>query len=104
MNVFAIGIGGTGAKCVESLVHLHAAGLITDPSGKAVRLGTFLVEPDQQSTLLARTEIAIDRYSKLREQLGNATESFAASEIDHYGSWSPLAGATPGINLEQVFA
>ena len=104
MNVFAIGIGGTGAKCVESLVHLHAAGLITDTSGKAVRLGTFLVEPDQQSTLLARTEIAIDRYSKLREQLGNATESFAASEIDHYGSWSPLAGATPGINLEQVFA
>jgi hypothetical protein len=104
MNVFAIGIGGTGAKCVEALVHLHAAGLIQDQAGKTVRLGTFLVEPDQQSTLLARTEIAIDRYSKLREQLGNATEGFAASEIDHYGTWSPLAGATPGVSLDQVFA
>lgn len=104
MNVFAIGIGGTGAKCVEALVHLHAAGLITDSAGKPVRLGTFLVEPDQQSTLLARTAIAIDRYSKLRSQLGNATEGFAASEIDHYGTWSPLAGSTPGISLDQVFA
>lgn len=104
MNVFAIGIGGTGAKCVEALVHLHAAGLITDQAGKATRLGTFLVEPDQQSTLLARTEIAVDRYSKLREELGSATEGFAASEIDHYGTWSPLAGSTPGISLDQVFS
>ena len=104
MNVFAIGIGGTGAKCIEALVHLHAAGLITDQSGKNVRLGTFLVEPDQQSTLLARTEIAIDRYSKVRDLIGNATEGFAASEIDHYGTWSPLAGATPGVSLDQVFS
>ena len=75
MNVFAIGIGGSGAKCIEALTHLHAAGLLTDGKDKAVRLGTFLIEPDQQSTLLARTQIAIDRYSKLRSQLGNSTES-----------------------------
>jgi hypothetical protein len=104
MNVFAIGIGGTGAKCLEALLHLHATGLITDQAAKKVRLGTFLIEPDQQSTLLARTEIAIDRYSKLREQIGNATEGFAASEIDHYGTWSPLAGSAPGISLDQVFS
>lgn len=104
MNIFAIGVGGTGAKCLEALVHLHASGLITDKAGRVARLGTFLVEPDQQSTLLARTEIAIDRYSKLREQLGNATEGFAASEIDHYGTWSPLAGSKPGISLDQVFS
>jgi len=104
MNVFAIGVGGTGAKCTEALVHLHAAGLITDQDGKNVRLGTFLVEPDQQSTLLARTEIAIDRYSKVRDLIKNATEGFAASEIDHYGTWSPLAGAAPGISLDQVFS
>lgn len=58
MNIFAIGIGGTGAKCLEALVHLHASGLITGKDGRAARLGTFLVEPDQQSTLLARAEIA----------------------------------------------
>ena len=104
MNIFAIGIGGTGAKCLEALVHLHASGLITGKDGRAARLGTFLVEPDQQSTLLARAEIAIDRYSKLREQLGNATEGFAASDIDHYGTWSPLAGSKPGISLDQVFS
>lgn len=104
MNIFAIGIGGTGAKCVEALVHLHAAGLIQDQDGKGTRLGTFLVDPDQQSTLLARSVIAVDRYSKLRELLGNATEGFASSEIDHYGTWSPLAGSSPGISLEQVFA
>lgn len=104
MNIFAIGIGGTGAKCLEALVHLHAAGLITDQTGKGCRLGTFLVEPDQQSTLLARTEIAIDRYSKLRSQIGNATEGYAPNEIDHYGTWSPLAGSASGISLDQVFS
>jgi len=104
MNVFAIGIGGSGAKCIEALTHLHAAGLLTDGKDKTVRLGTFLIEPDQQSTLLARTQIAIDRYSKLRSQLGNSTESFAASEVDHYGTWSPLAGSKPGITLDQVFS
>ncbi|MEY3735941.1 MAG: hypothetical protein RLZZ624_1000, partial [Cyanobacteriota bacterium] len=28
MNLFAIGVGGTGAKCLEALTHLQACGLL----------------------------------------------------------------------------
>ena len=33
----------------------------------APRLGMFLVEPDQQSTLLARAQTAISRYQTMRQ-------------------------------------
>lgn len=66
MSLFAIGVGGSGAKCLEALTHLHASGLLQNEANNTVRLGTFLVEPDLQSTLLARAETAIDRYGKMR--------------------------------------
>ena len=42
MQLFAIGVGGSGAKCLEALTHLHACGLLQDTNGNPVRLGTFL--------------------------------------------------------------
>jgi hypothetical protein len=30
MSYYVIGIGGTGAKCVEAFIHLCAAGLMPD--------------------------------------------------------------------------
>ena len=36
---FAIGVGGTGAKCIEALVHLHARGLLVDPTAHLLVLG-----------------------------------------------------------------
>jgi len=30
MNYYVIGIGGTGAKCIEALTHLCAAGMMPD--------------------------------------------------------------------------
>jgi hypothetical protein len=103
MEIFAIGVGGSGAKCIEALTHLHACGLLKDNGGKPARLGTFLVEPDQQSTLLARAETAIDRYRKMRSLLGNKVEKFARGELRHYGNWSPLSNSAGAIRLDQVF-
>ena len=48
-QIFAIGVGGTGAKCIEGLVHLHACGLLSDQDGNPARLGVFLVEPQAQA-------------------------------------------------------
>ena len=47
-QIFAIGVGGTGAKCVEALVHLNASGLLADQDGTPARLGVFLVERHHQ--------------------------------------------------------
>ncbi len=102
-QIFAIGVGGTGAKCIEALVHLHACGLLTDQDGNPARLGVFLVEPDQQSALLLRAQTAINRYGSLRRAVGRQSDRFARAELRDYGQWSPLSTASGAISLDQVF-
>jgi hypothetical protein len=104
MHLYAIGVGGSGAKCIEALTHLHAAGLLHDEQGNTIRLGTFLVEPDQQSTLLTRAETAIERYIKLQGYLDKKTQSFARGQLRHYGVWSPLSSRSGANRLDQIFA
>jgi hypothetical protein len=102
-QIFAIGIGGTGAKCIEGLVHIHACGLLADQDGNPARLGVFLVEPDQQSALLVRAQTAINRYGAMRRAIGRNSNSFARAELRDYGQWSPLTSSTGAISLDQVF-
>ena len=102
-QIFAIGVGGTGAKCIEALVHLHACGLLTDQDGNPARLGVILVEPDQQSALLLRAQTAINRYGSLRRAVGRQSDRFARAELRDYGQWSPLSTASGAISLDQVF-
>ena len=102
-QIFAIGVGGTGAKCIEALVHLHGCGLLTDQDGNPARLGVFLVEPDQQSALLLRAQTAINRYGTMRRVIGRQSDRFARGELRDYGQWSPLSTATGAISLDQVF-
>jgi hypothetical protein len=104
MQLFAIGVGGSGAKCLEALTHLHCCGLLRDENNNPIQLGTFLVEPDQESTLLTRAETAIERYRKLHGLLNKKTASFARGDLRHYGTWSPLSSTSGAIRLDQVFA
>lgn len=87
----------------RALTHLHACGLLKDTNGNPVRLGTFLVEPDQESTLLTRAETAIERYSKMHASLNKKTTTFARGELRHYGTWSPLSSSSGAIRLDQIF-
>lgn len=102
-SLFAIGVGGSGAKCIEALTHIHGAGLLKDGSSKPYELHTFLVEPDEQSTLLARAERAIQLYSEMQTLVARRTQVFATAEIRHYGTWNPLESANGATSLDQVF-
>jgi len=102
-TIFAIGVGGTGAKCIEALVHLHGCGLLTDQDGNPARLGVFLVEPDQQSALLVRAQTAINRYVAMRRAVGRNSNQFARAELRDYGQWSPLTTSSGALSLDQVF-
>ena len=102
-QIFAIGVGGTGAKCIEALVHLHACGLLAGDNGTPARLGVFLVEPDQQSALLTRAQTAINRYGALKLAVGRNSDSFARAELRDYGQWSPLTTSSGALSLDQVF-
>jgi hypothetical protein len=103
MSLFAIGVGGSGAKCLEALTHLHACGLLKQAQGQPETLGTFIVEPDEQSSLLARAQTAIARYQAMRTAIGRRADHFARGELLDYGAWTPLRNSSGGVSLDQVF-
>lgn len=51
MSYYLIGIGGTGARCMESFIHLNGAGLLKD--NQAVNL--LYVDADVSCGNLTRT-------------------------------------------------
>ena len=55
-----IGIGGTGSRVIESVVHLCAAGMGPD------KLHVFMIDPDQGNGNLTRTKGLIKKYTELR--------------------------------------
>lgn len=57
-----IGIGGTGSRVIESVVHLCAAGLGPE------KLHIFMIDPDQGNGNLTRTKTLIKKYSELRRK------------------------------------
>ena len=65
MTNILIGIGGTGAKCVEAFIHMCAAGI--GPNDGSVWLE--MVDQDQSNGNLNRTSQAFSLYSDLRNDL-----------------------------------
>ena len=60
---YLIGIGGTGARVIESVVHLCAAGFGPDS------LSIFLVDPDAANGNLTRTKKLINNYLRCQKNL-----------------------------------
>jgi hypothetical protein len=86
MGFYAIGIGGTGAKCIESLTHLAAAGLL--PKGD---LYTVFVDPDRSNGSLERAEITISRYVECQKLPAGDIDLFRTSiTISEPDVWSPF--------------
>ena len=70
MGYYAIGIGGTGAKCLEALVHLAAAGMMPDDE-----LYVLFVDPDTANGSLDGAQQTLTRYMRCKDalQLGKAS-------------------------------
>jgi len=60
---YLIGIGGTGARVIESVIYMCAAGYGPD------ELSLFMVDPDAGNGNLARTSQLIKQYNKCRQKL-----------------------------------
>ncbi|MBF0342594.1 MAG: hypothetical protein HQL06_00025 [Nitrospirae bacterium] len=60
MKHYAIGIGGTGAKCMEAFVHLCAAGIIDG------EIFSLFIDPDSANYLLERATKAFNTYIKCK--------------------------------------
>jgi len=72
---YLIGIGGTGARVIESVVYLCAAGL--GPK----ELNLFLIDPDSGNGNLARTRAVLDQYKKCRDKVKGNNKNLFSTEI-----------------------
>lgn len=68
MRYYIFAIGGTGARCLESLIFLCAMGL--GPK----ELHPILVDPDSSNGNVNRTRTLITKYKAIRDQLTNCAE------------------------------
>jgi hypothetical protein len=98
MSYYVIGIGGTGAKCVESLIHLCAAGLMPDDKS----LYALFVDPDGSNGSLKRAETLLQNYYDCKQLKLGATDLFKTGlRIANPDVWSPLQDKPP--RLDQFF-
>ncbi len=87
MSCFVIGVGGTGAKCVEALIHLCAAGLMPDNES----LYALFVDPDGANGNLERARNTMSDYAKCCEENLGVTNLFKTSlAIADPDVWSPF--------------
>ncbi|HUC19886.1 MAG TPA: hypothetical protein VMR98_00105, partial [Candidatus Polarisedimenticolaceae bacterium] len=87
MSYYVIGIGGTGAKCVESFIHLCAAGLMPDNKS----LFSLFVDPDGSNGSLKRAGQLLQNYHDCKKLQLGSTDLFKNDlRIARPDVWSPL--------------
>lgn len=103
MSSYVIGIGGTGAKCVEALIHLCAAGLMPDKKnaqGQVIGeedLYIAFVDADVSNGSLDRARITLNQYNACRTNNLGATDLLKTrihvgkKEGKTFDTWSPFA-------------
>ena len=100
MSYYVIGIGGTGAKCIEALVHLCAAGCM--PEGEVYAL---FVDPDKANGSLERARVTFKRYAACRKGLACGRTPLLRNMLTtaHPNIWSPVNDQQTST-LEDVFS
>lgn len=73
---YAIGIGGTGAKCLEALSYLSACGMLGERE-----LMSFFVDADKSNGNLNRASIALESYVKCRKSIERLREGNESSFV-----------------------
>lgn len=96
MSYYLIGIGGTGAKCLEAFVHMCGAGLLKD--SQPIKM--LFVDADVSCGNLQRTQKAAALYSKA-QKIGFSDTGIFQNAIDIYEPWTPVPENCS--NLDDVF-
>lgn len=114
MSNYAIGIGGTGAKCLEALAHMCAAGLLPNVSNGGLYM--IFVDPDKANGNLERSNVTVKRYNNVKKINFGSSPLFQTNiEIASPAVWSPFESiqtpmledyfkkATLGQEYQQLF-
>ncbi len=101
MSLYIIGIGGTGAKCIEAVIQLAAVGLLTQ---EPIRV--LFVDADETNGNLERARSSLGIYKKCYELLigGDKQQSpWLKTPIESLDLWSPFDNRSTQKNLGSFF-
>lgn len=97
-KIYGIGVGGSGAKCLEAAIFLQALGLYGDCELKILR-----VDADASNGNTERTGINFQTTLETYQVFKQGNTPFMAGGFADYGIWNPLADITFSTNLERIF-
>jgi hypothetical protein len=91
MSLYVVAIGGTGARCVEAITHLAAAGLFEQE-----RIQILFIDPDQSNGNLTRTRATIKAYQDCRQWIseGGDRTPWMQALVGSLEVWSPFHSST----------
>jgi hypothetical protein len=98
-KIYAIGVGGSGAKCVEAAIFLHSLGLYGDNS----ELRILLVDADTSNGNSQRTGVNFRTTDDAQKAFGQGKSPLMSGQFFHYGTWNPLGDQIHNNNLAGVF-
>ena len=95
MAYYAIGIGGTGAKCIESLIHLAAAGMMPDSD----ELHVLFVDPDAENGSRTRSQDTLTHYVECKDKLDLGQTELLKTKIVSVNpnAWTPFKVEDPQL-------
>ena len=99
MSNFAIAVGGSGAKLMQSLIHLGAAGLL--PADR-LELDAIIVDPDSNNGNVHDCQEVYDAYQHCKLLKCGKTNLFSAAVTMEANAWTPLA-VSQADNLRGMF-
>ena len=101
MSFYVVGIGGTGAKCVEAIIQLTSVGLI--PTNK---LRILFIDADETNGNLQRSQTSLSLYQKCYQLLQGKHQEcpWMTTNIESYGVWSPFTKNNADRKLGSFFA
>jgi hypothetical protein len=107
MSFYAIGIGGTGAKCLEALTQTAAVGLLNGAGNNSAvqTIQTLFVDADETNGSLERARASITQYQECRELFGQSSQMlpWMQAQVKSLGLWSPLSKVVSDKKLGALF-
>ncbi len=90
MSLYIVAIGGTGARCVEAIAHLAAAGLFDKE-----RIQVLFIDPDESNGNLTRTRETLKTYQDCRRVMteNGTVTPWVQTPMESLEVWSPFHGS-----------
>ena len=101
MTMYIIGVGGTGAKCVEAVTKLASVGLFPDQPIK-----TLFIDADETNGNLERARSSLNTYQKCYQLVSSSDKEqcpWMKTKIESFDLWSPFTGLNLNKELKSFF-